>query len=163
MSSKETGYHIIRFVVGYVSDEDGIKNAVYSTKKVKKVSVKRYMSDQFKLAKVSKCAEMLLRYITEVMDTSNNICHSKMLRTKFIQHMKKDCGLVYTDDTVKKAFYSLVKVGLIISYDTKVDHTVNPLHYFKGTEKQRIEVITGLLRQAKKTNSKSNLKQALGL
>lgn len=163
MSSKETNYHIIRYVVKYVTSEDGIKEAVFSTKKVKKASVKRYMSDQHKLAQVSKCAEMLLRFLTEEMDLSNNICHSLNLRTNFLQHMKKDCGLEYNDDTVKKAFYSLVKVGLVISYGTKVDYTVNPLHYFKGTEKQRKEVITELLRLEKKANPKSNLKKALSL
>lgn len=163
MSSKETDYHIIRFVVEYVTDEDGIKEAVHSTKKVKKASVKRYMSNQHKHARLTKCAEMLLRFLTEEMDEANNISHTQMLRTRFRDHMKKDCSLEFTDDTVKKAFYSLVNEGLIIKYGSRLDYTVNPMCYFKGSEEKRVKILTQLLRFARTAPSSSNVKSALGL
>lgn len=163
MSRNKTSDLVIRYVEKYVADEDGISMPVYKTKKTTKSCVQRYMCCQHKLAKLTKCAEMLLRFITEEMDQSNNICHSVQLRRKFGGQMKVSCNLVYVDDTIKKAFYELVNHGLIVSYGIKTDYTVNPLYYFKGSEKSREIIITHLLRKARNPNPGSNIKQALGI
>jgi hypothetical protein len=98
------------------------------------------------------------------MDASNNIVHTKALRTDFLDFARKNLNLSYKDDTLKKAFAKVVKVGLIISYDVKSDYTVNPRHVFKGSQTQRKSIIQVVINQLNKlSNTKSNFKSALGL
>jgi hypothetical protein len=119
----------------------------------------------FKLASLDKAATLLFHFICEKMDNSNNIVHTAALRNQFIQFAKQNCSLSYTDQTVKKAFAKLVKVGLIINYDVRCDFTVNPRHVFKGSNEKRKELMQQLINTLinKKGGTKSNFKFALGI
>jgi len=139
-------YHSISYRSGTKKDVDGFIDVFYKNLKVTKTCTKRYHNSQHKLAKLDKSSEMLLRFITEEMDKSNSILHSHYLRKKFNAHMEKDCGKTYQDDTIKKAFAKLVKVKLLIRYGEKQMYTVNPIHYFNGTESERKKLIGQLLK-----------------
>ena len=123
-----------------------------------------YENINYKLALLNKAEYLFFHFICEKMDASNNIVHTKALRTDFLDFARKNLNLSYKDDTIKKAFAKLVKVGLIISYDVKSDYTVNPRHVFKKSEKERkyiIQTIISKLLKIKHTNS--NFKSALGI
>jgi hypothetical protein len=137
-----------------------------------KIVTKGYTTDGYtfyenvshKLAKLNKAETLFFHFVCEEMDESNNIIHSKALRTKFIAHAGKNLNLKYKDETIKKAFAKLVKVGLIINYDVKSDFTVNPIHVFKDSQAKRKGVIQVIINQLYKlVNTKSNFKMALGL
>lgn len=121
---------------------------VNKTKKYTKLKTSRYHNCQHKLAPITKCAEMLMRFLTEVMDNTNGITHTKMMRNRFRYQMNKNCGLSYADNTVKKAFYELVSQDLVIMY-SKSDYLVNPKYYFNGSETDRISLIQHLIPWAK--------------
>jgi DNA-binding transcriptional regulator YhcF (GntR family) len=123
-----------------------------------------YENTHYKLALLNKVEYLFFHFVCEKMDESNNIVHTKALRTEFLSHAGKNLNLTYQDDTIKKAFAKLVKVGLIINYDVKSDFTVNPRHVFKSSEKRRASVIQAIINQLIKLKyTKSNFKSALGI
>ena len=125
---------------------------------------KLYNNVMCRLAKVDKCASLFFHFICEKMDDSNNIVHTSILRNDFIKFSKSNLSLDYKDDTVKKAFIKLVKVGLIINYDKRADFTVNPKHVFNGSEQSRKKIIQGVIYCLKKLpKTSSNYKYALGI
>jgi hypothetical protein len=126
--------------------------------------VKIFSNTQYKLAMIDKATCLFYLFICEQMDASNNIVHTHVLRSQFIAHAKKNLNMDYKDDTLKKSFSKLVKVGLIINYDKRSDFTVNPRHAFKGNETERKEFMQMLIYDCNKLKStKSNYKMALGL
>jgi hypothetical protein len=125
---------------------------------------KFYENIQYRLAKLNKAEYMFFHFICEKMDESNNIVHTKHLRQEFIAHATKNLCLNYKDDTIKKAFAKLVKIGLIIRYDVKSDYTVNPRHVFKCSEKNRTDIIQTIISQLiMLKHTRSNFKDALGI
>lgn len=157
-------YSYIRYGV-YVLGADGLIMPSIRTKKVKNTYVKRFQNCQHKLFKLTKCAEMLLRFLTEEMDSVNSIHNSKSFRKSFRVHMQKDCGMSYADVTVKKAFKELVDQDLLISWAVKSTYTVNPMYFFCGSEKERIALLQSLMKDAAagNFNKGSNLKRAMKL
>lgn len=157
-------YRLVRYVEKIVYN-NSIAYPSYRSKKVVTSKTVRYHNCQHKLAPLTKCADMLLLFICERMDSDNNIDNTIGFRKKFIYHMKKNCGLKYNDDTVKKAFYQLVKQDLIISYGVRTEYAVNPMYFFNGTDKKRVDLIQKLIYWAKTTPAppKSNVLKALGV
>ena len=144
-------YSNVRYIDS-VHVSGGVSIPVYKTKRYTKFKTSRYHNCQHKLAKITKCAEMLLRFLTEEMDCDNGVTHTFALRRKFRFHMSKDCGLKYKDDTVKKAFYELVAQDLVVKYASKTDYLVNPKYYYGRSEQKRIALIQQLIRWAKYQN-----------
>jgi hypothetical protein len=154
-------YHHIRYVSGFNEDLNGIKTPRYQSKRVSKKYVKTYTNCQHKLARVNRCAERLVYFLAQEMDNTNTIHHNKVVRTKFIKQASKNYGLSFKDDTVKKAFYELVKVDLVMRYG-KSDYCVNPLHLYKGSEEERKKLISSLINIARKsTNPHCTLRRGL--
>ncbi len=147
----------------HVMDED-VLTTKYRSHVYTSDHIKIYSNTQYKLAMLDKATCLFYLFICEEMDASNNIVHTHVLRNQFIAHAKKNLNMDYKDDTLKKSFSKLVKVGLIINYDKRSDFTVNPRHAFKGNEKERKEFMQMLIFDcAKLKNTKSNYKMALGL
>ena len=152
----------VKWIV-YVNHQD-VWISSFKTKKFTTNGYKLYNNVNHLLAKVDKCAYLFFHFICEKMDDSNNIVHTSFLRNEFILFTKSNALIDYKDDTVKKAFIKLVKVGLIINYDKRSDFTVNPKHVFKGSEKSRKEIIQGIIYCLKKLpKTCSNYKSALGI
>jgi hypothetical protein len=145
-------------------NENGIKVVNFRTKSFTTDCYKLYNNTSYKFAKLDMTAILLFHYICENMDDSNNIVHTCALRREYIAHSKKNLGRNVKDETVKKAFIKLVKVGLLINYDVKSDFTVNPRHVSKSSEEIRRSLINTLLRKMALTSvTKSNFKRALGI
>lgn len=147
----------------YVPDGD-VLTTKYRSHVFTSEHVKIFSNTQYKLAMLDKATCLFYLFICEEMDALNNIVHTHVLRSQFIAHAKKNLNMDYKDDTLKKSFSKLVKVGLIINYDKRSDFTVNPRHAFKGNETERKEFMQMLIYDCNKLkNTKSNYKMALGL
>ena len=147
----------------YVIDDD-LLTTKYRSHVFTSEHVKIYSNTQYKLAMLDKATCLFYLFICEEMDAVNNIVHTQVLRNRFIAHAKKNLSLNYKDDTLKKSFSKLVKVGLIINYDRRSDFTINPRHAFKGNETDRKKFMQMLIFECGKLkNTKSNYKMALGL
>lgn len=157
-------YSVITYVEG-IKNENGVKSLIYKKKRVNSSKTVRFKNCQHKLARLTKCADMLLLFICENMDKDNNIDHTSGLRKKFRYHMNKNCSITYSDDTIKKAFYQLVEQDLIISFGVKTEYVVNPLYHFNDTEKKRISLIQQLIYWAKTEPApkNSNIIRAFGV
>ena len=147
----------------YVPDGD-VLTTKYRSHVFTSEHVKIFSNTQYKLAMIDKATGLFYLFICEEMDALNNIVHTHVLRSQFIAHAKKNLNMDYKDDTLKKSFSKLVKVGLIINYVKRSDFTVNPRHAFKGNETERKEFMQMLIYDCNKLkNTKSNYKMALGL
>lgn len=153
---------IVVKIRNYVN-QGGIFIPKYVSKTYTTDGYKLYENISYKIAKLDRTAILLFHFICEEMDQSNNIVHTRALRKNFISHANKNMSIQVKDETVKKAFNKLVKVGLVINYDIRSDFTVNPRHVFKGAEKQRQSLLNTLLHSMKgQTITKSNYRSALG-
>ena len=152
------------YIVGWKTDTDGVKLPIYKSKSFIKDNVRRFQNCQHKLIQITKTAEMYLRFLTEEMDNSNVIHITQSTRVTFRQQMKKDCGIDFKDDTIKKALKQLVDAGLVIKMGAKIDYTINPAHFFKGTDKARKKLLQSLIQHwIDDPVGNSNIKDALGL
>ena len=152
------------YIVGWETDKGGIKLPIFKSKSFTKDNVRRFQNCQHKLIKITKTAEMYLRFLTEEMDKSNVIHITQSTRDTFRQQMKKDCGVDYKDDTIKKALKQLVDSGLVIKMGARIDYTVNPANYFKGTDKARKRLLQSLIQHwSNDPVGNSSIKDALGL
>lgn len=157
----EEKYENIKYSKGYVFTGE-INEIRYGYQKVRMDCVKRYNNCQYLLAKLNKCADMFLMYLTEQMDPINTVHITKRVRQDFLKHMKKNCGVIYEDGTVKKALASLKNSGLILNYGPRIDYTINPFYFFKGPEKERKDLIKNLLHDcATNEYPNSNMNEAL--
>jgi hypothetical protein len=145
-------------------NENGFMVPSYKTMNYTTDGYKLYNNVSYKFAKLDMTAILLFHFICEKMDESNNIVHTHALRKEFIAHSKKNLSRNVKDDTVKKAFTKLVKVGLLINYDHKSDFTVNPRHVFKCGEENRKKMMNALIYSMMRVSgTKSNFKIALGI
>jgi tRNA/tmRNA/rRNA uracil-C5-methylase (TrmA/RlmC/RlmD family) len=126
-------------------------------------SIKRYKNCQHKLLKVSKCANALINYLSENMDSDNSFIHTKKLRDDFRSFISKIAQINYSDATVKRALKELTDASLLIKMGPKSEYRVNPLHFFQGSEKSREELLKELCRKSETRDFRSNIKEALGL
>lgn len=143
-------YKIIRYVEGAYTDSTGYTTLKFKCKRVVGKCVKRYTNTMQKTAKLPPADRNLLDFITEEMkEEENEIVNFKEFRDRFILHMSKNCGLKYSHQTVHKGFQHLKKVGLLIlRKDSRKAYTVNPLHFFNGTDFRRRKLLKTLINEA---------------
>jgi hypothetical protein len=154
----------VSYVAKWLTDKNGKKLPIYKSKSFTEDNVKRYQNCQHKLIKLTKVAEMYLRYLTEHMDKANVVHITKGTRVAFKNHMEKDCGENYKDDTIKKALGQLTKAGLVIKMGARIDYMVNPSHHFKGTNAERKKLLQVLVKEWELNPAGNlNIKIALGL
>ena len=154
----------VSYIAEWLTYKNGDKLPNYKSKSFTEDNVKRYQNCQHKLIKLTKVAEMFLRYLTEQMDKSNVVHITKATRVSFQNHMQKDCGENYKDDTIKKALGQLTKAGLVIKVGARIDYMVNPSHYFKGTNAERKKLLQVLVKEWEQNpEGNLNIQKALGL
>jgi hypothetical protein len=154
----------IKYVRAYVNN-GGYYFPVWGYTTVTTNAVKSYFNKMHKTSKVSVMALVLLEFLCEEMDSKTNIVHhNKPTRDKFIKLLKTSTGRKYSDAAVKKAFRQLAKCGLLIYYNERGSSHVNPRHYFKGAEADRVKLLENLYKLYFVGNpTRTNLKLALGL
>lgn len=151
----------IKYRSGYYQDKTaGIERPKFKTKQVITSNVKRYNNSLHVLSKLDKCSYLFILYLTEEMDSSNTVHITKLVRNRFADFMRLNCGIKYQDGTIKKSVGTLKKNGLLLSYGGEIDYTVSPLYFFNGSDNERKKLIAKLLFEAYRYPD-SNLKQAL--
>lgn len=158
-------YIKINYTYKHEKDCDGIITPYFKYKRIVSDSSKRYHNCLHKTSKLSPSARNLLDYIVEKMNNNSEVQNSQLFKMEFIEFMRKNCGITYEDNTVNKKFQELKAAGLIISFEhKKAVYTVNPIHFFRGTEAKRKSLLQKMLNET--PNSKynySNLNTAMEL
>lgn len=146
-------------------DPDGFITPVFSSIRTSKRCVKRYCNHMHLLANLSPSTRLLLDYITEKMDEENRIQNTKILRNDLLQLLNTHCGQDYkSDHFIHKGFRELKKEGILLhddSVEQKGIYTVNPKHYFRGSERSRQKLLTRSLSRIRKMKGKNNYKKLL--
>lgn len=158
-------YHNIRVHEGDILT-GGILIPKFKNLRFLKGNTKRYDNHTHLLAKLTPSAALLLNYLVdhaEIYDNSVNSNASERLR--FINFLKKNCGMEMKDETVKKAFSKLHSVGFLLKMKTKGSFIVNPKYFYKGPEKNRKRILQDLCTHAFQTKGKEgqHLKKSLGI
>jgi len=148
---KDTGMsktvEVIEYISGWKWDEDGggspMKLPVLKQEPVVMSHTKRYHNCLYLLSGLSRCAKTLMDYLSEEMNDSNIVYHTKESRKTFIDFVAEitQGKTVYADQSVKQAWAELSKSGLLIKRDTKATFKVHPKFFSKWHEKKRIDDI----------------------
>lgn len=137
---------LIRHAYKHVKDGEGNIIPLFTTKKVIVLSVKRYFNCIHKTHSLSPASRNLLDYLTETMNSENEIGNNAFFKMEFIAFIFKTCGIKYSDNTINKGFQELKKADILISFaKRKSVYTVNPLYFFKGTEAKRTKLLQKML------------------
>jgi len=105
---------------------------------------KRFHNCLYLVLGVNKLQRILMDWISEEMDDRNmirNDIHTRGMFTGFLKEIQIDGQKVaYGDQSIANAFHGLYKSGLLIRH-TKSVYQVNPKYYWRGNDKDRIEII----------------------
>lgn len=155
---------LIRYIQKYEKDAGtGILTPVYKSKRIVTKSSQRYHNSMHKTAKLSPNARNLLDYLVENMNKENEVSNTPFLKKEFRQFLRDTCAMDYSDNTINKGFQELKRANLLVSFaKLKSVYIVNPLHFFNGTEKERVSLLQKLLNAVPKCNAGTNLAEALG-
>ncbi len=105
-------------------------------------STKRYHNTIGILVQLSKCARILLDFLVEEMDDKNLVSNNNLFKKEFNQIIKVTGQKPYTSVTINKAFSELTDKNILNPiYKKKGTYQVDPVFYFKGTEKNREKLI----------------------
>ena len=137
-------------VINYVKEwkvQEGIKIPETGYKKVDNTFIKQYNNAIYLLAGLNKSARDLLDYLIRLMDNQNMVASNFKIRDDFISFVSKctDGDIMYTHNTVKKAFATLLKKELILQGEKRGLYKVNPEYFFKEGNRERIEEISLVL------------------
>lgn len=130
----------VNYIVGYTV-EQGIKLPEIETAVVSTLGVKRYPNTAFKYVNLTTTEIILLEYLTEIMDSNNIVTNNHQKRLEFLEYIKNNCGVDYSDGVVVAGFKKLKKHGFLISLEHRGYYRVNPRHFYKGLEKDRCKLL----------------------
>jgi hypothetical protein len=125
-----------------VTIADGIVFPESSTKSITWSHTKRYHNCLFLLIDLNPCARNLIDYLTEVMDSENDVRSDLKTRKSFSAYVTKQTNgeTSYRDDGIKKAFARLREKGLLIQVKRGI-LKVNPEFFIKNNDKERAGMI----------------------
>ena len=132
-------------MVSYTYDSGRRIIPSFASKKVVSSSTKHYHNKLYRTAKLPSSARNLLDYLVEKMSDLNEVENSPLRRASFIQFMKKNCSVSYSDHTVHKSFQKLRQAGLLIRVKMRGVYAINPMCFFRGPEKKRIALLQAML------------------
>src|SRR5688572_12929259 len=89
----------VNYTAGYIVD-GGITLPRVATAVVSTSGVKRYPNTAFKFINLTTTEIILLEYLTEVMDANNFVTNNHQKRLEFLEYIKKNCGVDYSDSVV---------------------------------------------------------------
>jgi hypothetical protein len=130
----------VNFTADYIVD-GGVKLPQIETAVLSTSGVKRYPNTAFKYINLTTTEIILLEYLSEVMDSNNMVTNNHQKRLEFLEYMKKNCGVDYSDGVVVAGFKKLKKHGFLISLEYRGYYRVNPRHFYKGLEKDRCKLL----------------------
>lgn len=134
----------IRYIEKYV-DENGVNMPVYGLKKITTSHVKRYNNCLYLLAGLKGCSRNLMDFLTDQMDSDNNVVSNAAFIKKFIAVMK-EAGIEYGEDIVKKSFKTLREKGFLLDLEgSRGYYKVNPKYFMKNDDSKREELLRLIL------------------
>lgn len=159
---KQPKKNTVKAVVGKVLVGD-LYRPLYAQKVVESFFLRMYPNHLHHIAKLSRCALILFYWCADKAPSGKaTVFNNSHVKAEFIDFCKKHCGLTYTDSAVKAAFQQLSRQHLLIPHGRGA-FIINPLHYFRGTEAQRVQVIKDVLKEAFANKSHSaKVADALG-
>jgi len=139
----ERRYKKIIYIDGHVLEGDTLM-PVQKEELVMISGTKRFHNCLYLILGVNKLQRILMDWISEEMDDRNmirNDSHTRGMFASFLTEIQIDGQNVkYTDQSIANAFHGLYKSGLLIRHNKSV-YQVNPKYYWRGSDKERIEVI----------------------
>ncbi len=119
------------------TDTGDVELLDFKTFKYEGASVKRYFNTLQPLFQLNKAERLLLDFITEEMDENNLVTNSTKLKEKFNTMLSNAKQNVYKDNYINQCFTTLLEHNFILAEKERGLYQVNPLYFFKGTEKDR--------------------------
>jgi len=138
----------------------------FKSKRIITSCTKRYNNNMHRTASLAPAVRNLLDYCAQNMNENNEIQNSAILRMEFKEFMEQKCNLVYTDNTINKAFQDLKRHNILISFEKKRRiYVVNPLYFYNGSsETSRLTLLRKMYNATPNGKySDSNLRSALGV
>lgn len=139
----------IHFVNGTVH-HDGIVYPIMDMVRIPLEGIRLYGEVFVRLTQLNHCSISLYFWCVMEMGRSMIILTDLHQRLRFLTYCKK-LGFDYKDDTVKKAFRSIVNIGLMVSAG-KGRCKINPEFCYRGSERERKEDIGQYKRNTKENN-----------
>jgi hypothetical protein len=127
--------HLIYDVQGSI--KSGIEQPRYTTKVVTILHTKRFHNCIGLMARLSKCARILLDFITERMDEENLIENNATFKTEFNRLLLQTGNVAYSENMINRAFTELSKHHLIDKQKRRGLYKINPLFFFNETLSER--------------------------
>jgi hypothetical protein len=117
------------------------------------------------MVKLTPAAHRFLIYLTQQMHPITNEFHNDAsTKLYFIDFMEKKCMVTIKKNTVNSALRLLLKVGYVIKRSKAKRLIINPLYFFRGTMRERENLIRELLHEAAHPKIRNNdIKEKLGL
>ncbi len=148
---------ILEYAEGHIMDGDVLK-PIIKQQDIMLTGTKRFHDCLYLILGVNKLQRVLMDWLSEEMDDKNMVKNDKYVRTQFINFVadliydgKKN---EYKDQSVANAFHGLFKHGLLIQH-SRMYYQVNPLYYWRGNDKDRIEsIMMNIKFNSKETNFK---------
>lgn len=150
-------YKKVIYIEGHTLDGDVLVPLV-KEQEVMITGTKRFHNCLYLILGVNKLQRVLMDWISEEMDDRNmirNDIHTREMFSNFLKEISVEGQKVsYGDQSIANAFHGLSKSGLLIRH-TKSVYQVNPKYYWRGGDKERIEIIMlNLQFNSKETNFK---------
>jgi hypothetical protein len=127
--------HLIYDVQGSI--RTGIEQPRYTTKVVTNLHTKRFHNSIGLMARLSKCARILLDFITENMNEENLIENNSNLKTEFNKLLVQTGNEGYGDNMINRAFTELSGRSLITKQKRRGLYQINPLFFCNNTLPER--------------------------
>lgn len=152
----------VRFTCKYRVDE-GMTIPVMRTTQVVNEGVVAYHNSMHKRIGLTRIALNLLDYLTEIMDAKTNLVHNNSgVRNAYAEMLHGATGKKVGEDAIKAGFKQLSEKGLLVYHGQRGSFWVNPLHYYKGTQANRVIVLKELFEKPLKyPHSRSNILKAM--
>lgn len=119
------------------SHETGLEHLKWVSVVVDVKSTKRYHNNLKLLSNLSKCARLLLDFLTEDMDGRNMVENNASLKKRFNNAVSGN----YNASSINKAFSELSGTELVKKIKKRGMYAINPLFFFNGTEIEREKLI----------------------
>lgn len=137
---------ILRYATGIDKErsEEDVTLLTFRSVKIETASVKHYSNHLHILAELSGTNRLVLDFILQEMDSNNYIANNSSFKKNFRRTIEQ-LGVErdYSSSTINNAFGNLKKIFVLLKESDlgRGLYRVNPLYFWKGTERSRLELI----------------------
>lgn len=148
---------IIHYAEGFTTKDENLY-PVMKEKEIMLSGTKRFHNCLYLILGLNKLQRILMDWLSEEMDDLNMVKNDKYVRQKFLNFLESiqltDEKKAYKDQSVANAFHGLKKSGLLLEH-SRMYYKVNPMYYWRGNDKDRIdEIMMNIRFKSTETNFK---------